>query len=702
MTPYGRRQRSSKAVIAACVVLLALVAQVSADDARIVALQQASRARRVPVQHLRLVAEVTTHYPLTGRTIQAFKVMNKDSGELYPVHLDAQGLLADPAQAAAEEREAYQARYGKLERSLHERMEQMREGDTITVGIWMRLAARLPLGKTDVIGHGVTLAPDARPEPGQTPWPEMEGPAGPREHGAPAVQTHALAEEMERAAAEAWQPRELEIARSQQLAVERIERGGHVVLYASRYAPLLFAELPRSAIQALERLESVGAIYAADQPIQPLLHSAARTARAPGTWSRGITGQGTKVAVVEAGAIDLNHDGLAGHNGERERYYHPDQLHIGTEATWMWHATQVAGVIASAAPADGDRGIAPDAHLLSANAAGILGLAYAWDAVGATEWAIDQGADVLNLSWGWSAGTPSRSMNLLDRYYDLIVREHWKTVTVAAGNCDGNCNVLSPGKAYNVITVGAIDDFDTAETAADWNDDVASVFSSYVDPLSPDGDRNKPEVVAVGQRVRSTWVDNGWRTSDGTSFAAPAAAGEAALMMSRADWLKAWPETVKAVVMATAKHDEIWADAERSARAGEDKIGAGCIDAAAADSTLTNGRLAGVTLYPDSLPYSFWFEAAKGRTIRVAIAWDSHPTSWWWLPWASDTLKADLDLAAYAPSGSQVAGSQSWDNSYEFVEFSAPTTGWYRVEVQKFRWDAGNTHEYLGFAWHTD
>lgn len=173
-------------------------------------------------------------------------------------------------------------------------------------------------------------------------------------------------------------------------------------------------------------------------------------------------------------------------------------------------------------------------------------------------------------------------------------------------------------------------------------------------------------------------------------------------MMSRADWLKAWPETVKAVVMATAKHDEIWADAERSARAGEDKIGAGCIDAAAADSTLTNGRLAGVTLYPDSLPYSFWFEAAKGRTIRVAIAWDSHPTSWWWLPWASDTLKADLDLAVYAPSGSQVAGSQSWDNSYEFVEFSAPTTGWYRVEVQKFRWDAGNTHEYLGFAWHTD
>ena len=702
MSPYGRRQRSSKAVIAACVALLASVAQVSAGDTRIVALQQASRVSQVPVQRLRLVAEVTTHYPLTGKAIQAFKVMNKDSGEMYAVHLDAHGLLADPAQAATEEREAYQARYGKLERSLHERMEQMGEGDRITVGIWTQLAARPPFGKTDVIGHGVALARDARADPGQTPWREMERPAGPREQQAPAVQTHALGEEMETAAAEGWQQRELEIARSQQPAVERIERGGHTVLYASKYAPLLFAELPRSAIQALERLESVGAIYAADQPIQPLLHSAARTTRAPGTWSRGITGQGATVAVVEAGAIDLNHDDLAGHNGERDRYYHPDQLHIGTEATWMWHATQVAGVIASTAPADGDRGIAPDAHLLSGNAAGILGLAYAWDAVGATEWAIDQGADVLNLSWGWSTGTPSRSMNLLDRYYDLIVREHWKTVTVAAGNCDGNCSVLSPGKAYNVITVGAIDDLDTADTAADWNDDVASVFSSYVDPLSPYGDRNKPEVVAVGQRVRSTSVYNDWRTSDGTSFAAPAAAGEAALMISRADWLKAWPETVKAVVIATARHDEIWADADRSARATEDKIGAGCIDATAADHTLTDGRLAGVTLHPDSLPHSFWFEAAEGRTIRVAIAWDSHPTSWWWLPWASDTLKADLDLAVYAPSGSQVAGSQSWDNSYEFVEFTAPATGWYRVEVQKFRWDAGNTHEYLGFAWHTD
>jgi subtilisin family serine protease len=658
-----------------------------------VALRQASRIRQVPVQRLRLVSEVTTHYPLTGKTIQAFKVMNKDSGEVYAVYLDAQGLLADRAQAAAEEREAYRTRYGKLERSLHQRMRRMREGATITVGIWTRVAARLPLGKTDVIGHGVALAPDARPDPGQPRW---------REQAAPAVKTHALGEETERVAAEGLQQRELEIARSQQPAVEWIERSGHTVLSASKYAPLLFAELPRSAIHALERLESVGAIYAADQPIQPLLHSAARTARAPGTWSRGITGQGTTVAVIEAGAIDLNHDDLAGNNGERDRYYHPDQLHIGTESTWMWHATQVAGVIASTAPADRNRGIAPDARLLSANAAGILGLAYVWDAVGATEWAIDQGADVLNLSWGWSAGTPSRSMNLLDRYYDLIVREHWKTVTAAAGNCDGNCNVLSPGKAYNVITVGAIDDLDTAEREADWNDDVASVFSSYVDPLSSYGDRNKPEVVAVGQRVRSTWVGNGWRTSDGTSFAAPAAAGEAALMMSRADWLKSWPETVKAVVMATARHDEIWADVDHSARATEDKIGAGCIDATAADSTLMNGRLAGVTLYPDSLPHSFWFEAAEGRTIRVAIAWDSHPTSWWWLPWASDTLKADLDLAVYAPSGSRVAGSQSWDNSYEFVEFTARATGWYRVEVQKLRWDAGNTHEYLGFAWDTD
>lgn len=288
-------------------------------------------------------------------------------------------------------------------------------------------------------------------------------------------------------------------------------------------------------------------------------------------------------------------------------------------------------------------------------------------------------------------------MENFDRMADWYVWQHHRTLVVATGNGVGNENVTSPAKGYNVIAVGAKDDRNTAQTENDVADDVMACWSSYVNPESPHGDREKPEVVAVGRSVTTTSVNNGWSTVNGTSFAAPAVAGAAALMISRTPWLDRWPETVKAVIIATAK----W-NAHGDARLS-DRDGAGGIDTTAADNTLLNYRTArGVVLYENDFPREFTMDIIAGQRIRVAITWNSHPGSGdWWRWWEPDPLKADLDLIVRSPSGTAVGTSVSWDNSYELVEFVAPEGGTYRAIVSRVRWDSDNQYERLGFAWYS-
>jgi hypothetical protein len=45
-----------------------------------------------------------------------------------------------------------------------------------------------------------------------------------------------------------------------------------------------------------------------------------------------------------------------------------------------------------------------------------------------------------------------------------------------------------------------------------------------------------------------------------------------------------------------------------------------------------------------------------------------------------------------------VTASSSWDNTYEIVDFTAPTTGVYKLRVHKFRCDM--SPRYLGYAWY--
>lgn len=279
-------------------------------------------------------------------------------------------------------------------------------------------------------------------------------------------------------------------------------------------------------------------------------------------------------------------------------------------------------------------------------------------------------------------------------------------ITKSAGNTGGS--ITTPGKAWNVITVGAADD----DNNADWSDDQMWSDSAYVNPISPHNDREKPEVVAVGTNIVSLGIGDAVPPpSLGTSHAAPQVAGLAALLIDRNAGLSSWPEAAKAIIMASATHN-ITGPTTIVGGQGDLRDGAGAINAALADTVAQTRNFSDV----DPCTISCWwglsisnsnfpvgtdlervFYAKSGDLIRVAITWWAHadtPSN----NYSFDRLDTDLDLRIKGPNNQYISNvnSLSWDNNYEMVEFVAPQTGEYKIAVRKVR--ADEPSNYLGIA----
>jgi len=103
-------------------------------------------------------------------------------------------------------------------------------------------------------------------------------------------------------------------------------------------------------------------------------------------------------------------------------------------------------------------------------------------------------------------------------------------------------SITDPGNAENVLTVGATHRF--------WPHTYGvSFFSSR----GPTGDgRIKPDLVAPGERIHSTFPDNEWGELDGTSMAAPHVSGAAAMLLARYSELIRQPMRVKRILCDSA------------------------------------------------------------------------------------------------------------------------------------------------------
>jgi hypothetical protein len=580
--------------------------------------------------------------------VNVYKLMDPSTGRIYEKAFDEEGREIDLTQLWEEESKIEKSIYGKLDKNLYEILKSASPDELINVTIWL-------------VGPDLS---DLQPRP-----------------------ENITKEEKRR-----WvdEVKERHVAITVPFA-EMIRAKGFDAS-AGVLAPFVSAKLTPSEIKEIEKNPRVVKIYGPTED-QRFIDYGTTTERATFVWLRNIDGNGVKVCVHEDdGVSDANP--YLDNSTHPVVYWKPGSPNVGS------HATAVAGVIASTHSLVRGAAYYVDS-ILSANFQ-VFGYLATYDS--AALWAIQNGADVINMSWGGCA--LSGEMNDRCRWVDYLVKTYWVNIVVAAGNtpnCGGDTHVSNPANAFNVIAVGSINDFDNG----DWSDDVMSSFSQWENPVSAHNDREKPEVVALGEDVNMTSTSSPWvgYVNSGTSFAAPAVTGQVALLLDRNSSLFYWPEAVKAIIMASAFHniegDEI-PNPGNNWTATDDRDGAGAVVMAIADSVAANGWFHTQYIEPSSFDPSGYIEltgvipAVAGDTWRVVLCWDataSGPPDY-----TSDTLNADLDLSIYSPGGSYVTGSSSWDNSYEICQFVASQTGNYTIRVYRYRFDP-NTYTYMAVAW---
>ncbi|HEX6361268.1 S8 family serine peptidase [Actinophytocola sp.] len=258
--------------------------------------------------------------------------------------------------------------------------------------------------------------------------------------------------------------------------------------------------------------------------VQPTLEDSVPQVGAPEAWAAGHTGTGVKVAVLDTG-YDANHPDLANTVVAAQ-----DFTGEGIADT-HGHGTHVASTIAGSGAASKGRrkGVAPGAQLLVGKVLGDLGGTEA-GVIAGMQWAVDQGADVVNMSLG---SGPTDGTDLVSQTLNELSDSSGTLFVVAAGNSGARQTVGSPGAADRALTVGSV-------TKAD----VLSVFSSQGPRVGDHG--LKPEIVAPGSdiiaaRAAGTLpdasVDEHYTTLSGTSMATPHVAGAAAILAGQhPDW----------------------------------------------------------------------------------------------------------------------------------------------------------------------
>ncbi|WP_074314304.1 S8 family serine peptidase [Micromonospora cremea] len=261
---------------------------------------------------------------------------------------------------------------------------------------------------------------------------------------------------------------------------------------------------------------------------------------APAAHQAGFTGQGVRVAVLDTG-IDVNHPELTGRVAESQNF---------TEASGagdaVGHGTHVASIIAGSGAASGGsyRGVAPDATLLNGKVCEEAGCPESAILAGMQWAAVDQHADVINMSLG---GRDTPDVDPLEAAVEALTAQTGALFVISAGNDGTDGSVGSPSTADAALAVGAVD-----------RDDALADFSSRGPRVGDGGlkpDLTAPGVEIVAARGDGTLlgepVGEQYVSLSGTSMAAPHVTGAVALLAQQhTDWAAA---QLKATLMASAK-----------------------------------------------------------------------------------------------------------------------------------------------------
>lgn len=220
-------------------------------------------------------------------------------------------------------------------------------------------------------------------------------------------------------------------------------------------------ELPGNEIIKLLAIPGVKAVYpnvhyTADvisaeeisaESFSPAMMDSAPFIGSNDAWDAGFTGEGVTVAVIDTG-VDYTHPDLAHAFGDYKGYDFVDNDIDPQEGPGQYHGTHVAGTVAANG---GVKGVAPDATLLGYRVLGPNG-GTTEDVVAGVELAVQDGADIMNLSLGNSLNNPDWATSIA---LDWAMAEGVVAVTSNGNAGPNNWTVGSPGTSREAISVGA-------------------------------------------------------------------------------------------------------------------------------------------------------------------------------------------------------------------------------------------------------
>jgi subtilisin family serine protease len=294
---------------------------------------------------------------------------------------------------------------------------------------------------------------------------------------------------------------------------------------------------------------------------------------APQAWAAGAFGEGARVAVLDGGIFNTHPDLQANIDVARSASFVPGQA-FNTDVGTFWHGTHVAGIVAAADNGLGVIGIAPKATIIGVKVlhsgsgsfeSVIAGINYAATPIAEG----GGGAHIINMSLGATFDRVDRDQTGLNETSDnshLInalskatsyARQRGVLVIASAGNnglnLDGLGSIMTiPAMSVGALAISALAPEGWAKGMTNF-DDLASYSnhgSSLITFGAPGGDARYPGnedctmSIVGGSITRPCWVfdlvlstsrgttaSGNYSWAAGTSMAAPAVAGVAALVV---------------------------------------------------------------------------------------------------------------------------------------------------------------------------
>lgn len=464
------------------------------------------------------------------------------------------------------------------------------------------------------------------------------------------------------------------------------------VEYISSYAPVVIANATSENIYDLSKISIVSDIYSNQEDSIQAMSVSLNAIRANILQNQslfGYTGEGVKVGIFEATDSGLPNNSIIGLDSSKFT------VEKTCPTTTDEHADCVAMIIAGQGLNGNAVGIAPDVSLYAT---------YGYDGTFTEriDWLLEQGVNVINLSVTFDSYNTYAAQ---DAYIDYLSYNSNVLFVTSAGNAD-LIGVTSPGMSYNAITVGNVNDNNTASVTDDELCPRQIVGgktypgSSYNNSVNI-STASKPDISAYGTNIYI--AEYGDKT--GTSYAAPHITGLVALLGEQNPTLLYVPVAMKAILTAGVnRNNHTYVPSDRTVSpnsyfpaASYIQYGAGIADGVCAAYIVMNETFDFAALLSDAVTTTYSIECSEAENVRISLSFLNYVLSY-----DKDTdryayILENLDLEVYDSAGNKIAASTTTYNNLEIVDFTAASSGIYTIKINRAS-DPGVV-VYYGLAW---